>query len=411
MKVIKHLFGFVLFLVLLLGLLAGGLCALIYDGSKAPDDLVYEVVDMEGECSDDFKASLVNITSSNYEDNNIKLDFSINQLNGMLAKLIREKLNPQFQLEGGDKHVYKTKQFSVDSAYLMENEGALKLKAHFTALGFLKTSLAVQADIKVKDTNLVIAFNEVSIGERFSKGFAIKVFQQIIDAMNIDLGGKEGFNASTMSMEIPIRDIFPQSMVENKMLGMLLGCSFTAGVTDFGLSLSINTAPLFNKGVTLPLSSEIDINDKLTNGKLEGTLIGFSVSEAEVNKLIEGAIADKLFNEAITLGNNVFNVRLDGLYYNIKESKLISNLFLDDVKTSITIDVTAGVVEKDGLKSISIRPVSAVLGTLPLADVAGLVPEIVIDEALLGLDSKTSIKDLVIDRENGKLDFKVQANI
>ena len=156
-KLIKFLIKLALFLILLAVVGVGVILFLAYDGDKIPYEEKPEVDNLEVLVADDIHTSLDAIALSNYEDNNLCISFSVDEINATIIEMIRSK-KPEYLTENNDS-IISFMGMDFKGIFFEINEGNLSGKAYFDAFDFYKSTVALEVNAEIyADNKLIVTF-------------------------------------------------------------------------------------------------------------------------------------------------------------------------------------------------------------------------------------------------------------
>ncbi|MBQ3253505.1 MAG: hypothetical protein IJA65_03025 [Acholeplasmatales bacterium] len=382
-KLFRNIIIVISFFVFLIVLSLGLLGFYTYDNEKMNYDKDKDYAGITNVIGDSMYNSFSNIASTNYEENEIDINISIDELNNYIYKIIKETVNENYLEE--DDYIIQRSGIRIDSLFFEIYNGELMAKLRLTAYEFYKTTISLTASLSI-DSNkiLTIYFDDFKIGNYFTikRDILLKLIK------NIDFALDSGINFSELTLTIDFSELLDQAVGDQFLLSLIDNCSYNVGLTDDGISLIVDTTPIFNGGNDIINLEPISLDPSKSS---------ITLNEEGFNSIIKSILIEKLEEsyKMLNIGEKEFNIRFDGVYYDISTDIIHSNLCINDVKTSAKLIMTT---EVDG-NSLKFRLSSLYIGDANIVYLDDLFTEITIDSSMLGV----SIQDITIDKVNEKI--------
>lgn len=382
-KLFRNIIIVISFFVFLIVLSLGLLGFYTYDNEKMNYDKDKDYAGITNVIGDSMYNSFSNIASTNYEENEIDINISIDELNNYIYKIIKETVNENYLEE--DDYIIQRAGIRIDSLFFEIYNGELMAKLRLTAYEFYKTTISLTASLSI-DSNkiLTIYFDDFKIGNYFT--IKRDILLKLIN--NIDFALDSGINFSELTLTIDFSELLDQAVGDQFLLSLIDNCSYNVGLTDDGISLIVDTTPIFNGGNDIINLEPISLDPSKSS---------ITLNEEGFNSIIKSILIEKLEEsyKMLNIGEKEFNIRFDGVYYDISTDIIHSNLCINDVKTSAKLIMTT---EVDG-NSLKFRLSSLYIGDANIVYLDDLFTEITIDSSMLGV----SIQDITIDKVNEKI--------
>lgn len=393
-KFIKAIIGIICFFIFSIILVLGIFIFFTYDNEKITYDASQTHDTLEQIFCDDTQSSLKNIYDTNYEDNKLEINFSVDEINSYIVDLIRDKVEPEYLIS--KDYIISKSSLTLNSILFVEGKDCIKAKARMTAANFYKTTASLGANVTIDENNLLTCtFENFSIGRNITvkRDLVLKIFKNL----NLQLGESSGFNFDQLTFTLDVNKIFKESLADQFLYEILDACDHEIVMGKSGISLIFDTTKLFDKGTTIPSYSE-NFDAKLIAAAASKMLI---LTGPEFNTIVQSKLdPKKLINTAITFGDaELFTISLDDMYFDLATSSIKSNLLIDDLKSNVQINANIAVTGGNAEISAS----SIFVGSLSQINASTIISKYTISAQDLGMPEGFSIESFVVKNEDETL--------
>lgn len=401
-KLIKFLIKFVLVLILLAIVGLGVVLFLAYDGDKIPYEEKPEVDNLEVLVADDIHTSLDAIALSNYEDNNLCISFSVDEINAAIIEMIRNK-KPEYLIENNDSIIsfmgmdFKGILFDI-------NEGSLSGKAYFDAFDFYKSTVALEVNAEIyADNKLIVTFQNLKVGKgiKLSRSLVTKVMSLFVDF----IPEVEMVDVKNLSLTLDLANYLTKVSDNPIINNLILSGDYVLETNEDLLLIKLDTSRVITGKSDIKDGSIINVEDVISNFEYQDGLKGsVTISEANFNYLIQEEFEDDLasFAKTIVIGNEEFSFSLNDFYFDVVESCVYTSLNINNCSTSakLKVELTEVMNDLNELESIDLKVLEVTIGQETFTGVETMLETVSIPASKLSFSILTLTDFEIIDGTN-----------
>lgn len=398
-KLIKFLIKFVLVLILLAIVGLGVVLFLAHDSENVPYDEKPEVDNLETLVADDIHTSLDAIALSNYQDNNLCISFSVDEINAAIIEMIRNK-KPEYLTENND-NIISYMGLSFKGIFFDIKEGNLSGKAYFDAFDFYKTTVALEVNAEIyADNKLIVTFQNLKVGKgiKLSRSLVTKVMSLFVDL----IPEVEMVDVKNLSLTLDLANYLTKVSDNPIINNLILSGDYELETTEDLLLIKLDTSRVITGKSDIKDGSIIDVEDVISNFEYQEGLKGsVMISEANFNYLIQEEFEDDLasFAKTIVMGNKEFSFGLNDFYFDILESCVYTNLNINNCITSakLKVELTEVMNDLNELESIDLKVLEVTIGHKTFTGVEAMLETVSIPASKLSFSVLTLTDFEVID--------------
>lgn len=401
-KLIKFLIKLALFLILLAVVGVGVILFLAYDGDKIPYEEKPEVDNLEVLVADDIHTSLDAIALSNYEDNNLCISFSVDEINATIIEMIRSK-KPEYLTENNDS-IISFMGMDFKGIFFEINEGNLSGKAYFDAFDFYKSTVALEVNAEIyADNKLIVTFQNLKVGKgiKLSRSLVTKVMSLFVDL----IPEVEMVDVKNLSLTLDLTSYLTKVSDNPIINNLILSGDYVLETNEDLLLIKLDTSRVITGESDIKDGSIINVEDVISNFEYQEGLKGsVTISEANFNYLIQEEFEDDLasFAKTIVIGNEEFSFSLNDFYFDVVESCVYTNLNINNCSTSakLKVELTEVMNDLNELESIDLKVVEVTIGQETFTGVETMLETVSIPASKLSFSILTLTDFEIIDGTN-----------
>lgn len=401
-KLIKFLIKLTLVLILLAVVGVGVILFLAYDGDKIPYEEKPEVDNLEVLVADDIHTSLDAIALSNYEDNNLCISFSVDEINAAIIEMIRSK-KPEYLTENNDS-IISFMGMDFKGIFFEINEGNLSGKAYFDAFDFYKSTVALEVNAEIyADNKLIVTFQNLKVGKgiKLSRSLVTKVMSLFVDL----IPEVEMVDVKNLSLTLDLASYLTKVSDNPIINNLILSGDYVLETNEDLLLIKLDTSRVITGESDIKDGSIINVEDVISNFEYQEGLKGsVTISEANFNYLIQEEFEDDLasFAKTIVIGNEEFSFSLNDFYFDVVESCVYTNLNINNCSTSakLKVELTEVMNDLNELESIDLKVLEVTIGQETFTGVETLLETVSIPASKLSFSILTLTDFEIIDGTN-----------
>lgn len=401
-KLIKFLIKFVLVLILLAIVGLGVVLFLAYDGDKIPYEEKPEVDNLEVLVADDIHTSLDAIALSNYEDNNLCISFSVDEINATIIEMIRSK-KPEYLTENNDS-IISFMGMDFKGIFFEINEGNLSGKAYFDAFDFYKSTVALEVNAEIyADNKLIVTFQNLKVGKgiKLSRSLVTKVMSLFVDL----IPEVEMVDVKNLSLTLDLTSYLTKVSDNPIINNLILSGDYVLETNEDLLLIKLDTSRVITGESDIKDGSIINVEDVISNFEYQEGLKGsVTISEANFNYLIQEEFEDDLasFAKTIVIGNEEFSFSLNDFYFDVVESCVYTSLNINNCSTSakLKVELTEVMNDLNELESIDLKVLEVTIGQETFTGVETMLETVSIPASKLSFSILTLTDFEIIDGTN-----------
>ena len=401
-KLIKFLIKLALFLILLAVVGVGVILFLAYDGDKIPYEEKPEVDNLEVLVADDIHTSLDAIALSNYEDNNLCISFSVDEINATIIEMIRSK-KPEYLTENNDS-IISFMGIDFKGFFFEINEGNLSGKAYFDAFDFYKSTVALEVNAEIyADNKLIVTFQNLKVGKgiKLSRSLVTKVMSLFVDL----IPEVEMVDVKNLSLTLDLTSYLTKVSDNPIINNLILSGDYVLETNEDLLLIKLDTSRVITGESDIKDGSIINVEDVISNFEYQEGLKGsVTISEANFNYLIQEEFEDDLasFAKTIVIGNEEFSFSLNDFYFDVVESCVYTSLNINNCSTSakLKVELTEVMNDLNELESIDLKVLEVTIGQETFTGVETMLETVSIPASKLSFSILTLTDFEIIDGTN-----------
>lgn len=401
-KLIKFLIKLALFLILLAVVGVGVILFLAYDGDKIPYEEKPEVDNLEVLVADDIHTSLDAIALSNYEDNNLCISFSVDEINATIIEMIRSK-KPEYLTENNDS-IISFMGMDFKGIFFEINEGNLSGKAYFDAFDFYKSTVALEVNAEIyADNKLIVTFQNLKVGKgiKLSRSLVTKVMSLFVDL----IPEVEMVDVKNLSLTLDLTSYLTKVSDNPIINNLILSGDYVLETNEDLLLIKLDTSRVITGESDIKDGSIINVEDVISNFEYQEGLKGsVTISEANFNYLIQEEFEDDLasFAKTIVIGNEEFSFSLNDFYFDVVESCVYTSLNINNCSTSakLKVELTEVMNDLNELESIDLKVLEVTIGQETFTGVETMLETVSIPASKLSFTILTLTDFEIIDGTN-----------
>lgn len=401
-KLIKFLIKLALFLILLAVVGVGVILFLAYDGDKIPYEEKPEVDNLEVLVADDIHTSLDAIALSNYEDNNLCISFSVDEINAAIIEMIRSK-KPEYLTENNDS-IISFMGMDFKGIFFEINEGNLSGKAYFDAFDFYKSTVALEVNAEIyADNKLIVTFQNLKVGKgiKLSRSLVTKVMSLFVDL----IPEVEMVDVKNLSLTLDLASYLTKVSDNPIINNLILSGDYVLETNEDLLLIKLDTSRVITGESDIKDGSIINVEDVISNFEYQEGLKGsVTISEANFNYLIQEEFEDDLasFTKTIVIGNEEFSFSLNDFYFDVVESCVYTSLNINNCSTSakLKVELTEVMNDLNELESIDLKVLEVTIGQETFTGVESMLETVSIPASKLSFSILTLTDFEIIDGTN-----------
>ena len=401
-KLIKFLIKFVLVLILLAIVGLGVVLFLAYDGDKIPYEEKPEVDNLEVLVADDIHTSLDAIALSNYEDNNLCISFSVDEINATIIEMIRSK-KPEYLTENNDS-IISFMGMDFKGIFFEINEGNLSGKAYFDAFDFYKSTVALEVNAEIyADNKLIVTFQNLKVGKgiKLSRSLVTKVMSLFVDL----IPEVEMVDVKNLSLTLDLTSYLTKVSDNPIINNLILSGDYVLETNEDLLLIKLDTSRVITGESDIKDGSIINVEDVISNFEYQEGLKGsVTISEANFNYLIQEEFEDDLasFAKTIVIGNEEFSFSLNDFYFDVVESCVYTSLNINNCSTiaKLKVELTEVMNDLNELESIDLKVLEVTIGQETFTGVETMLETVSIPASKLSFSILTLTDFEIIDGTN-----------
>ena len=401
-KLIKFLIKLALFLILLAVVGVGVILFLAYDGDKIPYEEKPEVDNLEVLVADDIHTSLDAIALSNYEDNNLCISFSVDEINATIIEMIRSK-KPEYLTENNDS-IISFMGMDFKGIFFDINEGSLSGKAYFDAFDFYKSTVALEVNAEIyADNKLIVTFQNLKVGKgiKLSRSLVTKVMSLFVDL----IPEVEMVDVKNLSLTLDLANYLTKVSDNPIINNLILSGDYVLETNEDLLLIKLDTSRVITGKSDIKDGSIINVEDVISNFEYQEGLKGsVTISEANFNYLIQEEFEDDLasFAKTIVIGNEEFSFSLNDFYFDVVESCVYTSLNINNCSTSakLKVELTEVMNDLNELESIDLKVLEVTIGQETFTGVETMLETVSIPASKLSFSILTLTDFEIIDGTN-----------
>lgn len=401
-KLIKFLIKLALFLILLAVVGVGVILFLAYDGDKIPYEEKPEVDNLEVLVADDIHTSLDAIALSNYEDNNLCISFSVDEINATIIEMIRSK-KPEYLTENNDS-IISFMGMDFKGIFFEINEGNLSGKAYFDAFDFYKSTVALEVNAEIyADNKLIVTFQNLKVGKgiKLSRSLVTKVMSLFVDL----IPEVEMVDVKNLSLTLDLTSYLTKVSDNPIINNLILSGDYVLETNEDLLLIKLDTSRVITGESDIKDGSIINVEDVISNFEYQEGLKGsVTISEANFNYLIQEEFEDDLasFAKTIVIGNEEFSFNLNDFYFDVVESCVYTSLNINNCSTSakLKVELTEVMNDLNELESIDLKVLEVTIGQETFTGVETMLETVSIPASKLSFSILTLTDFEIIDGTN-----------
>lgn len=401
-KLIKFLIKLALFLILLAVVGVGVILFLAYDGDKIPYEEKPEVDNLEVLVADDIHTSLDAIALSNYEDNNLCISFSVDEINATIIEMIRSK-KPEYLTENNDS-IISFMGMDFKGIFFEINEGNLSGKAYFDAFDFYKSTVALEVNAEIyADNKLIVTFQNLKVGKgiKLSRSLVTKVMSLFVDL----IPEVEMVDVKNLSLTLDLTSYLTKVSDNPIINNLILSGDYVLETNEDLLLIKLDTSRVITGESDIKDGSIINVEDVISNFDYQEGLKGsVTISEANFNYLIQEEFEDDLasFAKTIVIGNEEFSFSLNDFYFDVVESCVYTSLNINNCSTSakLKVELTEVMNDLNELESIDLKVLEVTIGQETFTGVETMLETVSIPASKLSFSILTLTDFEIIDGTN-----------
>lgn len=401
-KLIKFLIKLALFLIFLAVVGVGVILFLAYDGDKIPYEEKPEVDNLEVLVADDIHTSLDAIALSNYEDNNLCISFSVDEINATIIEMIRSK-KPEYLTENNDS-IISFMGMDFKGIFFEINEGNLSGKAYFDAFDFYKSTVALEVNAEIyADNKLIVTFQNLKVGKgiKLSRSLVTKVMSLFVDL----IPEVEMVDVKNLSLTLDLTSYLTKVSDNPIINNLILSGDYVLETNEDLLLIKLDTSRVITGESDIKDGSIINVEDVISNFDYQEGLKGsVTISEANFNYLIQEEFEDDLasFAKTIVIGNEEFSFSLNDFYFDVVESCVYTSLNINNCSTSakLKVELTEVMNDLNELESIDLKVLEVTIGQETFTGVETMLETVSIPASKLSFSILTLTDFEIIDGTN-----------
>lgn len=401
-KLIKFLIKLALFLIFLAVVGVGVILFLAYDGDKIPYEEKPEVDNLEVLVADDIHTSLDAIALSNYEDNNLCISFSVDEINATIIEMIRSK-KPEYLTENNDS-IISFMGMDFKGIFFEINEGNLSGKAYFDAFDFYKSTVALEVNAEIyADNKLIVTFQNLKVGKgiKLSRSLVTKVMSLFVDL----IPEVEMVDVKNLSLTLDLTSYLTKVSDNPIINNLILSGDYVLETNEDLLLIKLDTSRVITGESDIKDGSIINVEDVISNFEYQEGLKGsVTISEANFNYLIQEEFEDDLasFAKTIVIGNEEFSFTLNDFYFDVVESCVYTSLNINNCSTSakLKVELTEVMNDLNELESIDLKVLEVTIGQETFTGVETMLETVSIPASKLSFSILTLTDFEIIDGTN-----------
>ncbi|MGM9969065.1 MAG: hypothetical protein ACI35S_01570 [Anaeroplasma sp.] len=396
-KLIKTLIFFVIFIILIVVLLVGIVIFITYDKEELDYATDATHNSIEYVIGEDIIESIKKIDENNYEDNNIYLSFSQDELNTFLIELIRKNINEKFLID--EDYILVEKGVKLNSILFQINDNIISLKISLSYRDIYYTTITCKSDLYIDNNVIYIRCEEYGLGNNLS--ISKSTVDKVLDAFSVDLLNQLNTETKDYIFSFNIDEMVGSTIQDNLLVYLIQSLEFDSKIENNILILYANTSILFDGGTAIPEYENPDglIADKMMSYDPIIGYIEVSLNSAQLNYLIKDNLNSNLFKSTVTINAGEINLALSKMYYSIMNNSIKSNLSINEASTTATIETK--VINNE--TSLSINIFKVYLNELEIYNQSIFIDEFVIDSKTLGLDEYFIINKIIVNKEKDEI--------
>lgn len=401
-KLIKFLIKLALFLILLAVVGVGVILFLAYDGDKIPYEEKPEVDNLEVLVADDIHTSLDAIALSNYEDNNLCISFSVDEINATIIEMIRSK-KTEYLTENNDS-IISFMGMDFKGIFFEINEGNLSGKAYFDAFDFYKSTVALEVNAEIyADNKLIVTFQNLKVGKgiKLSRSLVTKVMSLFVDL----IPEVEMVDVKNLSLTLDLTSYLTKVSDNPIINNLILSGDYVLETNEDLLLIKLDTSRVITGESDIKDGSIINVEDVISNFEYQEGLKGsVTISEANFNYLIQEEFEDDLasFAKTIVIGNEEFSFSLNDFYFDVVESCVYTSLNINNCSTiaKLKVELTEVMNDLNELESIDLKVLEVTIGQETFTGVETMLETVSIPASKLSFSILTLTDFEIIDGTN-----------
>lgn len=401
-KLIKFLIKLALFLIFLAVVGVGVILFLAYDGDKIPYEEKPEVDNLEVLVADDIHTSLDAIALSNYEDNNLCISFSVDEINATIIEMIRSK-KPEYLTENNDS-IISFMGMDFKGIFFEINEGNLSGKAYFDAFDFYKSTVALEVNAEIyADNKLIVTFQNLKVGKgiKLSRSLVTKVMSLFVDL----IPEVEMVDVKNLSLTLDLTSYLTKVSDNPIINNLILSGDYVLETNEDLLLIKLDTSRVITGESDIKDGSIINVEDVISNFEYQEGLKGsVTISEANFNYLIQEEFEDDLasFAKTIVIGNEEFSFSLNDFYFDVVESCVYTSLNINNCSTiaKLKVELTEVMNDLNELESIDLKVLEVTIGQETFTGVETMLETVSIPASKLSFSILTLTDFEIIDGTN-----------
>ena len=401
-KLIKFLIKLALFLILLAVVGVGVILFLAYDGDKIPYEEKPEVDNLEVLVADDIHTSLDAIALSNYEDNNLCISFSVDEINATIIEMIRSK-KPEYLTENNDS-IISFMGMDFKGIFFEINEGNLSGKAYFDAFDFYKSTVALEVNAEIyADNKLIVTFQNLKVGKgiKLSRSLVTKVMSLFVDL----IPEVEMVDVKNLSLTLDLTSYLTKVSDNPIINNLILSGDYVLETNEDLLLIKLDTSRVITGESDIKDGSIINVEDVISNFEYQEGLNGsVTISESNFIYLIQEEFEDVLasFAKTIVIGIEEFSFSLNDFYFDVVESCVYTSLNINNCSTSakLKVELTEVMNDLNELESIDLKVLEVTIGQETFTGVETMLETVSIPASKLSFSILTLTDFEIIDGTN-----------
>ena len=178
----KFIFRIIGLILLLIFIGIGVLLYLGYENEELPYNEKPETTSIDVLAANSIYNSLDNIHSSNYQNNYLALELSVDDVNAIIIDMIR-KVNPDYLINS--QALVELAGTSINGLFFDIVNGNLSAKVYMTLIKFYKTNVEVEVAASIEGNTINLSFEDLRIGKDLSlnRKLALKLMQKFADSL------------------------------------------------------------------------------------------------------------------------------------------------------------------------------------------------------------------------------------
>lgn len=398
----KFIFRIIGLILLLIFIGIGVLLYLGYENEELPYNEKPETTSIDVLAANSIYNSLDNIHSSNYQNNYLALELSVDDVNAIIIDMIR-KVNPDYLINS--QALVELAGTSINGLFFDIVNGNLSAKVYMTLIKFYKTNVEVEVAASIEGNTINLSFEDLRIGKDLSlnRKLALKLMQKFADS----LPETEIIDYKTLTVSFDFSEYLAELSDNILINDLLIKGDYSLNAVADKLEVRMQTEHIFT-GVQEIKKGSLTMPDSLDI--LSGTVI---VDESMFNYLINEEIELDMsdFETVINIAGKDFEVSFDEFYLDLASLTIDTNLYLNEcaTKASLKINISEVMNSGDELETLKIQVVEATIGEVVFEDLETIIPEVLIPAETFSFELLT-ITDIEIlsDTKEVKIVGKVK---